>query len=72
MMTGEELRAVLTKLGLSQLAAGKLLVKNGRTIRRWVQDGINDDPVAAVLLRLLAAGKVTVADVERAKLEEGL
>lgn len=71
MMPGAELRDTLKTLGLSQVAAAQLLEKNGRTIRRWVQDGINNDPVSAILLRLLAKRAITVEDIDLAKEELG-
>lgn len=71
MMSGAELRETLTALGLSQVNCAKLLEKNDRTIRRWVQDGISNDPVSAMLLHLLRTGKVTLEQVEAAKREVG-
>jgi transcriptional regulator with XRE-family HTH domain len=35
-MSGEQLRAALAALGLSQLEAARRLGVDGRTVRRWV------------------------------------
>ena len=63
-MTANQYRAALAKLGLSQVGAARLLRINEVTSRRWAKDGVTG--TAAVLLRLLVKGKITIADVEAA------
>jgi len=63
-MTANQYRAALAKLGLSQVGAARLLGVNEATSRRWARYGVTGVP--AVLLRLLAKGKITVEDVEAA------
>lgn len=70
MMTPEALKSALSALQLSQVDAAKLLGKNGRTMRRWVKDGIQNDPASAIMLKLLVKGAVTVQDIENLKAEE--
>ena len=54
-MSPEEFRALLETLGLSQLAAARLMLVDARTVRRWVS-GERDIPGPAVaFLRLLEA-----------------
>lgn len=65
-MTPNQYRAAIKKLGLSQLAAGRLLDIGARTSRRWATDG-GIPEAAAILLRLALAGKITLADIEKAK-----
>lgn len=66
-MTSNQYRAALAKLGLSQLAAARLLQADGRTSRRWALGERSIPPTVAVLLRLLLKGKVTAADIENAR-----
>lgn len=65
-MTANQYRAALAKLGLSQREAGRLLEVDERTSRRWALDERAIPQMAAILLRLLVAGKVTVKDIEAA------
>lgn len=67
-MTAEEFRESIAKLGLKQVDAAKLLGKNDRTIRRWLVDGIENDPTTVLLLKLMLAGDVTVDRVQELKL----
>jgi len=65
-VTANQFRAALDRLGLSQLGAAKLFGSNDRTVRRWAI-GERSVPIGiAVLLRLLAAGKITIQDIEAA------
>lgn len=68
-MTAEEFRESIAKLGLKQVDAAKLLGKNDRTIRRWLVDGIENDPTTVLLLKLMLAGDVTVDRVQELKLK---
>ncbi len=65
-MTANQFRAALARLELSQLGAARLLGADGRTARRWALGERSIPPAVAVLVRLLAAGKVTVKDIEGA------
>jgi hypothetical protein len=64
-MTAKQYRAALAKLDLTQVGAARLFGVNDVTSRRWAKDGVSG--VAAILLRLMLAGKVTAADVESAR-----
>lgn len=57
-MTPDEYRAAIDKLGLSQVAAARLLGVDERTSRRWA-NGERDMPAPAVrfLRYLIAIGK---------------
>lgn len=70
-MTGTEFETAIKELGLSQLAAGRLFEKDGRTIRRWIKDGMNE-PMIVVILALLSRGAVSVQHITDIKLEEGI
>ncbi len=64
-MTANQYRAALTRLDLTQVGAARLLGVNDATSRRWARFGVTG--TAAVLLRLLVAGKITVKDIEAAQ-----
>lgn len=63
-MTANQYRAALAKLELTQVGAARLLDVNEATSRRWARHGVTG--TAAIVLRLLAAGKITVRDIEAA------
>ena len=66
-MTPNQFRTAIDRLDLSQVGAGRLVGADPRTARRWA---LGERPVpdcVAILLRLLVAGKITVADVEQAR-----
>lgn len=65
-MTANQYRAALDKLGLTQAAAGRLFKIGERTGRRWATEGSIPE-TAAILLRLTLAGKITLADIEKAR-----
>jgi hypothetical protein len=52
-MTTDEYRATLDKLGLTQLAAGKLFAVGARTSRRWALGEARVPMAVAMLLRLM-------------------
>lgn len=66
-MTPTQFRTALDRLGISQAGFARSLGENERTIRRWsAGDGARGLPKpVAILVRLLTAGKITVADLER-------
>ena len=63
-MTPTQFRAALDKLGLSQRGLAALFTRNERTVRSWALDQSAINPEGAILLRLLLAKKITVADIE--------
>ena len=65
-MTANQFRSALARLELSQLGAARLLGADGRTARRWALDERPVPATAAILLRLLLAGKISVKDIEAA------
>ena len=65
-MTGKELKRALERLEVSQLGAGRLLGVDGRTVRAWIADAARIPESVAILVRLLAAGKIAIADIEAA------
>jgi DNA-binding transcriptional regulator YiaG len=60
-----ELRRILDKLGITLAELAHLCRVHPVTARRWSSTYVPDGP-AAILIRLLAAGKVSVRTVERA------
>ena len=68
-MTAKQFRDALDRLGLSQLAAARLLGVDGRTARAWALDERQVPGPIAVLLRLMLDKKITAADVN---IEENL
>lgn len=65
-MTANQYKTLIAKLGLLQTEAGPLLNCTDRTSRRWARDGVTG--TARILWRLLASGKVTIEDIEEARL----
>ena len=60
-----ELRHILDKLGITLARLAHLCRVHPVSARRWGSTGVPDGP-AAVLIRLLGAGKVSARTVERA------
>jgi len=58
-MTPDEFREIIRKLGLSQIAAARLLGVNARTSRRWASGERDIPPPAVRFLRYLIATKKT-------------
>lgn len=65
-MTANQFRSAIAKLGLSQVAAARLVGADPRTARRWALDERPVPECVAILLRLLAAKKITIEDIESA------
>ena len=61
-MTADEYREAIKSLGLSQVAAGRLVGATDRASRRWAGGGEIPGSVA-ILLVLLLKKKITVADI---------
>lgn len=66
-MTANQFRTALARLGLSQAGAAKLVGADPRTARRWALDERSIPECVAILLRLMLAGKVSEADIEKAR-----
>jgi DNA-binding transcriptional regulator YdaS (Cro superfamily) len=67
-MTPKELRTIMMRLdpiGTQQQLA-HLLGRTPRTLQRWLAGTRAISPEAAILLRLLARGRITITDIERA------
>lgn len=62
-MTPAELRATLSRLGLPQTGAAKLLGVDGRTVRRWIAGEIPVPELVARVLRAAKRGKLDLADL---------
>jgi hypothetical protein len=60
-----ELRRILDKLGITLTELANLCRIHPVSARRWGSTGVPDGP-AAVLIRLIAAGKISVRTIERA------
>ena len=60
-----ELRRILNKLGFTLAELARLCRIHPVSARRWGSTGVPDGP-AAILVRLLEAGEVTVKAIERA------
>ena len=58
-MTPDEYRRTIEQLGLSQVAAAKLLGVDGRTSRRWASGERDVPPPAERFLRYLIATRKT-------------
>ena len=65
-MTANQFRAMLAKAKLSQRGAAKLFRSNERTFRRYAADERTVPDDIADKLRKLAAGKITVQEIESA------
>lgn len=65
MMTHEEFRAAIDKIGLSQVATARLFGAGDRTARRWAS-GENDVPLSvAIVLRLMLKHGITPEEIEK-------
>ena len=64
-MTGEEYRAAIKRLGLSQVQAAKFLGVDATTSRRWIADKHGIPEAVAMLLRVMIRHKLTRGHVER-------
>lgn len=66
-MTPKQFQAAIDRLGLSQVAAARLIGADPRTARKWAAGDNAVPECVAILLRLLMSGKITVADIEAHK-----
>ena len=65
-MTPEDVAAALKRLGLHPIEAGRLLGHTTRSVYRWLEGTREISPGIAIVLQLLLAGHVTVAQVRAA------
>lgn len=63
-MTPTQFRSALSRLGLTQTGAARLVGADERTARRWALGERTVPGPVVILLRLLLAGKVKVEDIE--------
>ncbi len=63
-MKSNQVKTTIEKLGLNNKAVAELLGVTRQTIWAWRQNGA--EGTSAILLHLLAAGKITIQDVEAA------
>jgi hypothetical protein len=66
-MAPNELERALWTLDITQQKAARLLGHDERTMRRWVAGESAIPSTVAILVRLLIAGKITAADVVKAR-----
>lgn len=57
-MTPTDLRATITRLGLSQVGAAKVLGIDDRTMRRWIAGEREISPPAILALRMMVNYKI--------------
>ena len=62
-VTPKATRAAINGHGGTSVVA-RATQQNRSTVKRWKQNGVDGPP--AILLRLLASGKITIQDVEQA------
>lgn len=65
-MTAGELAEILGALQLDPFDLGALLNHDQRTVRKWLDGSTRIPPTAAILLRLLMDGTITVDHVRTA------
>lgn len=63
-MTPDDFRASLKAAGLSQARLGRLLDLDKATPNRWAMGSASVPVAVAMLLKLLASGRVTVDELE--------
>lgn len=64
-MTSQQYRAALKKLDISQQGAARLFKLGFRTSRRYALNEAKVPESIAILLRLMLAGKISAADIEK-------
>lgn len=62
-MTALQFRAALSRLGVSQLEIARRLGLGARTVRRYAAGDAEIPEPTAILLRLLASGKVSLGEL---------
>jgi transcriptional regulator with XRE-family HTH domain len=66
-MTSAELRAILDQLQITQRATARLLGHHRRSMEKWATGDRRIPPTVAILLRLLAAARITADDIEKVR-----
>jgi hypothetical protein len=66
-MSPAQFQKAIDRLGLSQVAAAKLVGADPRTARKWVAGDNKVPECVAILLRLMLAGKITEDDIAAAR-----
>lgn len=61
-LSARQYRALLAEQGLTQAESARLLGVNDGSARRWAATGVMG--AAALVLRLLSSGKITIRDIE--------
>lgn len=64
-MTPEDLRAILSRLGLTQTGAAMLLGVGTRTMRHWISGDVFIPETVARVLRMADAGKLSLDKLAR-------
>lgn len=65
MMGGNQVRAAIDRLGLTQVGLAHLFGVNDVTVRRWVARGTHGPVV--ILLRLALKKKISLKDIAKAR-----
>jgi DNA-binding transcriptional regulator YiaG len=63
-LTGEQLAAGITKIGLSQEGFGRFIGVGGRTVRSWVSEEFPIPGAVAYLVKLMVKTKTTAEQLE--------
>jgi len=68
-VTPKQFKVALGRLGLTQVGFGRLIGygEDGSNVRKWISGRGIIPPVVAIIVRLMLAGKISVADIEAAK-----
>lgn len=66
-MTQTQFRAVLDRLGLTQVAAARLFAGDERTFRRYALGEARVPITLTILLRLLETGRIDTDDIDFGK-----
>jgi hypothetical protein len=66
-MSPKQFQTAIDRLGIPQTGWARLTERDPRTVRKWVAGTNRIPPEAAILLRLMLAGKITADDVNGAR-----
>jgi DNA-binding transcriptional regulator YiaG len=66
-MPPTELDTILSRLGLSQLGAARLLDIDGRTVRRWIAGEVPIPQSITLLFKAMAKYRISPEQLERLK-----
>lgn len=67
-MTPTEFRAIISRLGLSQVRAAQLLGYDGRSGQKWALGERKIPPSVALIFWMLDAGIITLSDIKKVRL----